>query len=523
MTPERGAGPATVCLAFLLMSGVVWAQPVQFRDATETTGLHFVHHDAPPVPPLFPGHNTRFGVGAAVSDYDRDGDQDIYLADSFGWPNLLYRNDGAAGFVEVGAAAGVDSRAYSHMALFLDLDNDGFDDLVVINDNSSLTEQFPPSQIFRNRGDGTFVDVTEGSGFVLHDPTFGGATAGDYDKDGDLDLFVVGWYEFSTHLFRNDGGFHFTDVTDQAGARPPTPRFQWTPIFADFDNDGWQDIFCAVDFDEDYLLRNNRDGTFSDVSQAAGTVHRANDMGVAVFDLQDDGDLDILTTNVTGEEECDEEPGCNALYLNLGRGGFRDVAAEAGLADTDWGWGVWAFDAELDGDRDVLVVNGWTQPQWHTPADLFVNPGSGPFVETAGPAGIAHVGDSRSLVPLDLGADGDIDFLIFDVLEPLRVYENVSPRKGNHYLIVEAVGAASNRNGVGSRVYVRTGDRVQMQEITVGGSFYAGPPLEAHFGLGGVELADVAVVFPSGRVARRTGVAADQRLRIIEPAAGGGR
>ncbi|MFQ5738134.1 MAG: CRTAC1 family protein [Acidobacteriota bacterium] len=504
------------------MAGTALCQQalIRFRDASRETGIRFRHHDAPPVPPLLGQKNTQFGVGAAVSDYDNDGDPDVYLCDSYGWPNLLYRNNGDGTFSDVTEAAGVGSLGYSHMALFLDLDNNGFDDLVVINDNSSLDLRFPGSQIFRNNGDGSFTDVTPDSGFVPVDPVFGGATAGDYDQDGDLDLFVVGWYEYSTYLYRNEGGFQFTDVTDSAQARPTGQRAQWTPLFVDVDNDGRQDIFCAVDFQEDYLLHNNGDGTFTDFSASAGTLHVANDMGVAVADFDNDLDLDLYTTNITGPEDCNSPAGCNMLYVNDGAGHFSDQTLRHGLGDTAWGWGVWFFDADLDGDRDLLAVNGWMQPQWVTPANFFVNDGEGRFLERARQAHIAHEGNTRSLVPLDFDQDGDVDFLLFDVLAPATVYRNVTPHGRNRYLVVEAEGRLSNRNGVGTRVYVEAGGRVQMGEILVGGSFYAGPPLEAHFGLGPVERVDTIVaIFPSGREVRLLNVLPDQRVRLLEPAA----
>jgi len=413
------------------------------------------------------------------------------------------------------------------MALFLDLDNDGDDDLVVLNDSSPYTTRFPPGQIYRNNGDGTFTNVSVGSGFAPVDPTIGGATAGDYDHDGDLDLFVVGWFGYATYLYRNEGDFRFTDVTDAAGARPASELFQWTPLFVDVDGDGWQDLFCAVDFAPDYLLRNNRDGTFTDVTAEAGTTHVGNDMGVAVGDVDGDGDLDLFTTNISGGEECGVPYGCNMLYVNDGAGRFTDGTAAAGVGDTAWGWGVWLFDADLDGDRDLLAVSGWTQPEWHTPATLLLNGGTGRFRDATTGSGLERPGNTRSLVPIDLENDGDVDFIVTDVLGPAIVYENRSERGGaggagggdGRWLTVEAEGTSSNRNGVGARVWVTAGGRRQVHEITAGGSFYAGPPLEAHFGLGSVRTVDeITVRFPSGHVVRQCGAGVDRRIRIVEPA-----
>ena len=515
-------------LGLAILSGVAtWSRTegsaVRFQNATWTTRLLFRHHPGPPVPPILTEPNTRFGGGVSVSDYDNDGDQDVYFSDAYFWPNRLFRNNGDGTFSDVTAETGVGSRAYSHMSLFLDLNNDGFDDLVVINDNSSQTRLFPGSQIYRNNRDGTFSNVTRGSGFSPVETVFGGATAGDYDKDGDLDILLVGWYAYSTYLYRNEGQFRFVDVTDDAGVRPSDDRAQWTPVFADLDNDGWQDIFCAVDFGEDYLLHNNHDGTFTDVSALAGTVHVGNDMGVAVSDFDDDLDPDVYSTNITSVEGAADGDycnlvGCNVFYINNGAGQFHDEAFQRGVGDTNWGWGVGFFDAELDGDRDLLAVNGWTQPEWHTPATFFLNDGRGYFIESGANAGIAHVGNTRSMVPFDFDADGDIDIVMTDVHERATVYENVSDRGDNHYLLVEAEGIESNRNGVGARVYVTAGGVIRMQEIIAGGSFYAGPPLEAHFGLGPAGVVDeLRVVFPSGRSARFFDVPVDQRVTVMEP------
>ena len=478
-----------------------------------------MHHEAPPIGS---GANSLFGIGAAVSDFDRDGDQDLYVVDSYGWPNVLYRNNGDGTFTDIAEAAGVASTAYSHMALFLDLDNDGFDDLVVVNDNKLDTE-YPGSQIYRNNGDSTFTDVTEGSGFAPVEEIWGGATAADYDLDGDLDLFLVGWWQRTAWLYRNEGGFQFTDVTNAAGARASGVRPQWAPVFADFDGDGWQDIFCAVDFTDDYLLRNNGDGTFTDVSEWAGITHEFNDMGTAVADFDDDLDLDIYTTNITGNGSlsCAVPYGCNMLYVNQGNGRFRDFTKRLRVGDSGWGWGTWFFDADLDGWRDLMAVNGWIGTQWHEQVYLFHNR-QGRFVESAARAGIEHPANSRALIPIDIEDDGDIDVLISDVGGPLTLYENISPRGDKHWLTVVAEGTVSNRNGVGARVYVTAGGKTRFHEIFVGGSFYAGPPLEAHFGLGTATVADeVRVVFPSGIEVELTGVAVDQRLVVVEPLGGG--
>lgn len=280
-----------LALPLLLAVGAASAAPRIEFQLDLNTGITFVHHAD-----VAWGHqpSTNFGPGAAVSDYDRDGDLDIYFCDSQGHPNHLYRNDGSGSFTEVGAAAGVaDTASYSQMALFIDLNNDGWDDLVVFNNREPITNTKPP-RVFENNKDGTFTDRTSGSNLEVDDPIIGGAGAGDYDHDGDLDISVGGWSDQVAYLYRNDGNFTFTDVTAASGAKPLTGILShWTITHIDLDNDGWQDIFAAVDFDENYVMRNNQDGTFTDMTSGSGINHTGNDMGVAIADIDNDFDLDL--------------------------------------------------------------------------------------------------------------------------------------------------------------------------------------------------------------------------------------
>lgn len=519
-SPALGHRLALAAAVVAALAALPAVAQVKFTDATDTCGIDAAQHPSEAIPPLLGGQGTRFGAGGAVGDYDGDGWPDVYLCDSDGHPNRLFRNRGDGTFEDVTAQAGVAHEAgHSKMAMFLDLDNDGADDLIVFNDSQDLSPEYPRSRLYRNNGDGTFTDVTEGSGFAPTDVTLGGATAGDYDKDGLIDLLVVGWYEYSVNLYRNEGDFKFTDVTDAAGVGTPDDRFHWAPLFIDLDGDGWQDIYIAVDFFEDYALRNNRDGTFTDISVQSRLTHVANDMGIAVGDFDNDLDIDLYTTNMSvSPNHLNDPPGPNRLYVNDGKGVFSYGEIKAGVDNTWFGWGTWFFDADLDGDKDLLAVNGWQQPEWWTPANFFLNDGTGRFADASIGSGINHEGDSRALIPGDFDNDGDVDFIINDVLAPFTVYRNDTERAGNRWLTVVARGTESNRNGVGAKVYITAGGKTQFHEIFAGGSFYAGPYPEAHFGVGVVAAIDeVRVVFPSGREVTLRDVAPDQRLIVREP------
>ncbi len=526
--------PYALLAALVLLAAPPAAAQILFEDVTVAAGLEWTHHPGP-----ISGERpaSDFGSAAAISDYDNDGDLDVYFVDSLNFPNLLYRNDGDGTFTEVGGPAGVADTGYGQMALFLDLDDDGFQDLIVLNNGNAT------SKLFRNLGDGTFADVTAGSGFAPFDLTWGGCGAGDYDKDGDLDVSVVGWNNGTTYFYRNEGDFQFTDVTVAAGAKPNRPPenlpYQWSVVHVDLDNDGWQDIFSAVDFSANYLLRNNQDGTFTEVSAAANMDSTSNDMGIAIADVDDDLDLDVYVTDITGSGSSDcffpiVQGGCNTFHFNDGSGVFTDQADALGMDDTDWAWGTAFFDADLDGDRDLYVVNG-AEAVLGTPATAFFyrNDG-GTWVESAAAVGLDHDGDSKSLNPFDYDNDGDVDLLVTDTLGDAKLFRNVTPRGANRWLEVKAEGSEDNRDGVGARVFVTAGGATQMHEIVAGGSFYASPPLVAHFGLGPNDVAtEVRVEYPRGRVVTLTDVAADQRVTVgplgavknlrLEPATGATR
>ncbi len=492
-----------------------------YVDSTLSSGIDFTHHDGPPLPGMLPTEQSRYGAGAAVEDYDRDGDLDVYLVDSAGHANRLYRNRGDGTFEDVTDLAGVGDTGFGHMALFLDLDGDGWMDLVVLNDSISPTAQITGtggSRLYRNRGDGTFEDVTTGSGFAPVARILGGAAAGDYDRDGDLDLVVTSWFDWSIALYRNEGGFVFTDVTDAAGLRTSATFVSaWTPLFVDLDSDGRQDLFVAVDYFEDYAFRNRGDGTFEPMTIDTSV---GNDMGIASGDFDGDGDIDLYTTNITlpGDDVC-----CNWLYRNDGTGSFENVAADYELNDTGWAWGTAFFDADLDGDLDLAAVNGWLQPQWVTAGKLFVQGADGSFADRTDECGFGRVGDSRSLVPFDADRDGDLDLLVTDVYGAAVLHENRTERPaGTGWLTVRLEGRRSNPHAIGARVVVRSGSDLQTREIVAGGSFYAGPPLEAHFGLPNAPD-ELIIRWPSGLVQRLQSPPTEQVLTLTEPAGGFGR
>lgn len=507
----------SLCAIALLGTAPAAAQMsgLRFADRTVASGLqHALREGAQPLAGLVPFEQSRWGAGAAVADYDRDGDLDVYFLAHHGHPNRLFQNDGAGHFTDVTDVAGGGDLGWGRTALFVDLDGDGWDDLVVVNDCDS-DPTFPQTMIYENRA-GVFHPRKE-TGIDTIVRTVGGATAGDYDHDGDIDLFVTSWFDANIYLLRNEGDFTFSDATPFSGLwQLQTLVSHWTPVFVDVDNDGWQDIFCAVDFSDDYLFLNNHDGTFS---FHPTLYHQGNDMGVAVGDYDWDGDVDLYTTNIT--QDTDPFDCCNWLYQNDGSGNFVNVAPRVGVRDTRWGWGTSFFDADLDGDLDLVAVNGWFQPVWTYPAQFFVNE-RGRFSEQAAHVGLDHVGDSRTVIPFDADGDGDLDILITDVLSKAAYYENLGHsttsggQRSRAWLRVRLRGSVSNPNGVGAKVSAITGGVTRTHEIVAGGSFYAGPPLEAHFGLGKAREVTLEIRWPSGIVQTVGPIAPNQVITVVE-------
>jgi hypothetical protein len=576
--PRHAVLGALACAVLLWTAASAPAQAT-FVNATAEAGIDFVNAYGPLLTydadisendVLFLDTMQRnSGNGVAVGDYDNDGDIDLFILGQKTFRSALYRNDLPAGFTDVTAQAGLFNRGLSRVAMFADLDNDGWQDLVLAND-SRLGDLYPgggpltaqhtlpltahgvspfagqqdaPSSIYRNRGDGTFADVTPGSGFDFRGSFVGGMALVDFDEDGRLDIYVALWgarhqtggyilLEGHNRLYRNEGGFKFRDVTRLLGLGTLLSN-SWCPVFADFDLDGDDDLFIAEDDAADKYYRYGLGlgefaHLFTDLSTQVGATHVGTDMGVAPADFDDDGDLDLFVTNVTHNGN-----GGNTLLVNqfaqTGQVTFVDEAADRGVFDTGWGWGTEWVDVDNDGDRDLFAVNGFDEyVMWkglnfnlvNRPADLFLNDGTGHFTKTVG-TGAEVVGDARAAVAFDADRDGDQDLFVTNVDGPPALLLNTLNDRGttNHWLDVKLVGGGLvNRDGLGSRVTVTAGGKTQVHYVIGGGSFLTGRSYEAHFGLAAATTADlVRVNWPDGMVTNLTGVRADQLLVVTHP------
>ena len=532
--------------------GAAMDGPAFFTDVTDSAGIDFLHH--PNKSDLL-----QIAAGVVVSDFDGDGFQDIYLVDSVG-PNALYRNNGDETFTDVAMAAGVDEPdARGNGACAADYNGDGHRDLLVTN--------YGPNRLFRNWGDGTFVDVSAMSG--IHDPDASlrstGCAWGDYDADGFLDLIVVRHLDESDPnlldtreftkavrglvLYRNVGDGTLADVTSLLGdTSVPAVTGQrggagvlwgagFQPGWTDYDNDGDLDLYVVNDFgawvQRNVLWRNDGPGgngswTFSDVSERSDADVRMFGMGLARGDYDLDGDLDYFMTNI----------GNNVLLRNDGPGvTFTDVKYEArvGKALVDGKirvtWGAGFLDYDNDGDEDLYVVSGYLKDALPLTGDeddranqpleqpniLLQNRGDGSFADASLGSGADDPGIGRGSAYLDFNNDGCLDLFVSNYGQRARLLRNRCESR-NNWLVVTTVGKSANRDGIGARITVSAGGRKQIREVSSGSSHMSQDMVESHFGMGSASIADtVTVVWPGGEVQTLTEVSANQRLTVVEP------
>jgi hypothetical protein len=479
------------------------------------------------------------GCGAAFFDFDNDGWLDVFL------PPRLYRNNRDGTFADVTAKSGIRLGKWMAGVTVADYDNDGFDDLFITG--------WPRNFLFHNNGDGTFTDVTEKAGLLRTGDHYAtGATWVDYDRDGRLDLFVAHYLIYDPakatprgkdpscsytgipvfcgpagqpregcRLYRNNGDGTFADVTEKSGIGAVKPGYALTAAAADFDGDGWPDLYVACDTSPSLLFRNNRNGTFTEQGLEAGVAlsedgQEQAGMGLGIGDYDCDGNLDIFKTHFRGDT--------NVLYRGNGKGAFRDMTIRAGLGvETRYvGWGAGMVDLDNDGLPDLFLTTGMVYPDikeapYKTPNVVFRNLGDGKFEELQDEAGpdlnLPH--SARGVAFGDFDNDGDLDILIVNLNEPPTLLRNDVP-PGRHWLKVQLEGTKSNRSAIGAQVIVEYGGRRQIQTVLAQTSYLSVNDRRLHFGLGAATGASVTVRWPSGLAQILDGVQVDRILTVRE-------
>ena len=527
---------------------------VVFTDITAATGITFSHVSASEKKYIV--ESMSGGVG--LFDFDKDGWLDVYLANSptvataanhAGARSALWRNNHDGTFSDVTERAGVGYPGWAMGVATGDYDNDGWEDLYITC--------FGPNHLFRNNGDGTFTDVTARAG-VGDSRWSTGAAFGDYDNDGKLDLFVANYIDLSLDalpefgsgkncvfrglpvqcgprglkgagdsLYHNNGDGTFTDVSTAAGVSDSALRFGMGVAWCDFNDDGRIDLYVANDSGPNYLYRNNGDNTFTDVGLASGTALSENgteqaSMGVAIGDYDHRGRWNIVVTNFSDEY--------NALYRHEKDFLFTDAsyATRTGKPSLPFvGWGVKFFDYDNDGWLDLMVVNGHVYPQlekagleltYRQRKLVYRNDRNGTFTEVAKDLGSALSAPavSRGAAFGDLDNDGDIDVVINNLDGPLTVLRNDGGNR-NNFLVIDLVGRKSNRSAFGAKVTVTAGDLVQVDERRSGGSYLSQNDVRLHFGLEKRQKVDrVEVRWPDGAIETLTGVEANRFIAITE-------
>jgi predicted NUDIX family NTP pyrophosphohydrolase len=505
------------------------------------------------------------GCGVAFYDYDHDGWLDIFLVNGTrfetNWPkgeapvSRLYKNNRDGTFTDVTLKSGLARTGWGQGCCVGDYDNDGLDDLLVTYWGDCV--------LYKNNGNGTFTDVSEKTGLSKTTRLTAaglnrwntGCAFLDYDKDGWLDIFIGNYIDFDPKtvpvpedgnclykglrvacgppglnggkniLLHNDGKGNFTDVSEKSGILKTQGTYALGVLVADFDNDGWPDIYVANDSTSSALYRNNHDGTFTDIGIESGAAYSADGkpqagMGVATADYDGDGNLDIVKTNFAGDT--------SSLYHNQGNNVFEDATFQAGLGRNTrfLGWGAMFLDFDNDTWADIMLTNGHVYPEvaetaieygYRQRKVLYRNLGNGRFqdVSEQGGPGIMEKAAGRGCATGDFDNDGDLDVVVNcvnDVPQLLRCDSST----GNNWIKIKCIGVKSNRSAIGARLYCVTGKRRQMDEVRSGGSYISQNDFRIHFGLAKAETADIEIRWPSGQIDKLPGLKANRIYTVVE-------
>jgi hypothetical protein len=524
--------------------------PVTFSNVASQAGINFKQQNGASPQKFMP---ETMGGGALIFDYDGDGSQDVLLINGGSFVDTrvavaarhaLYRNNGNGTFTDRSANSGIGVSGYAMGVCSADYDNDGWPDVYVTGVTSN--------RLYRNNGSGGFVDVTTKAGAGGTGLWSSSCAFGDIENDGDVDLFVTNYVDFSVTnnkycaaagdirvychpnvynslpniLYRNNGDGTFTDITKEAGVYR-TDGNGLGVVFGDYDEDGWNDIYVANDSVPNFLFHNKGRGSFEEVGFWAGVALGGEGrplagMGTDMADIDSDGLLDIIVTNLDRET--------HSLFKNLGKGLFTNVTFESGVGEATLpfvGFGAAFVDHDNDSDNDLVIVNGDITDNVARFRDntsyeqrnlLLENNGAGKFRDV-GPrsgSGFALKKVSRGLAVGDLDNDGDMDFIVANNGQTVDVLRNDGGNRRNS-LLVRTVGVKSNRDGIGARLKLTVGGRTLMRHVKGGSSYQAQNDLRVHFGMGSARMAEkLEVVWPGGEVTTLEQIEANQILTVTE-------
>lgn len=499
------------------------AEQSQFTEVAQASGIDAMVLNMPNFP------YDRMNGGGAIGDFDRNGFPDLFLPSTGTGPDRIFYNQGDGSFVEQVPAVGAHPEYRGCGAAVGDYDADGWPDIYVTSfGDANAAIAVGGNRLYHNNGDGTFTEVAAAAGveytsYLLPDGY--GATFGDYDLDGDLDLFVCGWVAlaYGNRLYRNEGDGTFTDVTD-------TPGFDFallagfSPSFTDLTGDRYPELLIAGDFGTTQVYENLRDGSFADITAQVGPDMVYNGMGSCTGDFDGDGRIDWMITSVWYEAGS-SDPNGNRLYRNqLDGAGLVATASNTGVTDGGWGWGAVAADFNHDGRLDIAEVNGWSDAEWQDERScLYTALPNGKFIDRGRAAGFEDSGQGRALMSLDYDADGDVDLIIINNNGRVRLYRNDLPAGNRHWLGAEfdtSGNPALAPGGVGTRITVEAGNKRWVRLLDGGCNYLSCSELRVHFGLKSVTMLDrVQIDWADGFRTVLTDLAADQTITVaaIEP------
>jgi len=524
----------------------------ELSDITAAAGLRFTHYTGATGRKFLP---EALGAGAAFVDIDRDGWQDVIVANGTDWPGspgrgkataALFRNNHRGGFADATAGSGLDVPMYGMGVIAADYDNDGFEDVLIT--------AVGQSRLFRNLGNGKFADVTDKAGLGGRTAFSTSATWIDFDRDGFVDLFICNYVRWTPEtdifcsadgkrksyctpeaypgatswLFRNKGNGTFEDVTAAAGLLDPTSKALGVTLL-DYNRDGWPDLFVANDTQPNKLYRNTGEGRFVETALEAGLAFSEDGraragMGTDAADLDNSGVPSVVVTNFSGE--------MLGLYTPTVAGHYEDRAPHSELGNATrltLGFGCFFFDVDLDGRLDLLVVNGHIDDgltsaggrgDYAEPPHLFHNEG-GRFIDVAPQAGAQFASPkvARGAAFADIDLDGDLDVLVTTNGGPVHLYGNrvTAPHQAVRLTLH---GTRSNRDAVGARVRLRVGGSWLTRSVRAGSSYLSQSELPLTFGLGTRTAADEAIVEWPGGKQEKIGALAAGRAYVIEEGRG---
>jgi enediyne biosynthesis protein E4 len=546
-----------------LFPGLVWllflpdlraATPIHFSDATESSGIRFIHTDG--------GSGRRYimetvASGLGLIDFDNDGWPDILFLNGLPLPGAtatnpppkcaLYRNNRDGTFTDTTERSGVGEPIYGLGCAVADYDNDGYEDVFITG--------YGFNRLLHNNRDGTFSEVTQlaGLGHSSYDGCVGaGCVFFDFDRDGWIDLYIGHYLKFqlpdyapalrahvpvyanprsfpevASKLYRNHGDGTFEDVSESSGIA----RFKGYAmgvVSADFDGDGWPDLYVGNDVTGNFLFHNLKNGTFEEIGVLAGVAYDSygdpqGTMGANVGDYDGDGRFDIIVTDYQNQ--------VNTLYRNLGKLQFKDVTVETGAGTgsrplVTWGCGLVDFDN--DGTLELFTAAGHLQDTveqydrstTYKQHSLLLQQRSGRFTDISNEVGgpLLRAESSRGAVFGDLNNDGKIDLVVLNARAKPTVMLNTTV-SANHWATLKLIGTRSNRSAIGAWAKMEAGGRTQVEEVRAGRGYQSAEDLRLHFGLGTNTLIDrLEIRWPGGSTQVLTGLAVDKIIPVKEGA-----